>query len=176
MGWFEQLDPVHRITSINQRQAQVDADGRVRIVIAQQDPGGPNWLDTSGHPEGLLTFRWFWPRSDPSPRRVSCGAWKSPRSARGLPERLRGGPPGEIRARIAASGVALPVLRGADELEAAPEARVGHRDQRGPDPADRGGGALPLDRDALLAEARARLGLSDGGMADSGTRSFRPTR
>jgi hypothetical protein len=67
MGWYEQPDPVHRISSINQQQAHVDADGRVRFVVSSVDPGCPNWLDTAGHPEGLLTFRWFWPKSDPSP-------------------------------------------------------------------------------------------------------------
>ena len=68
LGWFEQVDPIHRITSLNQRQAKVDADGRVRVVLAHDDPGVPNWLDSGGHRDGLLTFRWFWPRSDPSPR------------------------------------------------------------------------------------------------------------
>ena len=66
-GWFEQVDPVHRITSINQRQAQPSSDGRVRLVVSHSDPGVPNWLDVAGHPEGLLTFRWFWPKSDPTP-------------------------------------------------------------------------------------------------------------
>lgn len=67
MGWYEQPDPVHRISSINQHQAHVDRDGRARFVVAARDPGCPNWLDTAEHPEGLLTFRWFWPKSDPSP-------------------------------------------------------------------------------------------------------------
>lgn len=67
MGWYEQPDPVHRISSINQHQAHVDADGRVRFVVSRADPGCPNWLDTAGHPEGLLTLRWFWPNSDPTP-------------------------------------------------------------------------------------------------------------
>lgn len=67
MGWYEQPDPVHRISSINQHQARIDADGRARFVVAARDPGCPNWLDTADHPEGLLTFRWFWPKTDPSP-------------------------------------------------------------------------------------------------------------
>ena len=67
LGWFEPVDPVHRITSINQSQAHVDSDGRLRMVVAHADPGAPNWLDTGGHRQGLLTLRWFWPRSDPSP-------------------------------------------------------------------------------------------------------------
>jgi len=67
LSWFEQVDPVHRISSINQRQAHIGSDGRVRLVVAHQDPGVPNWLDTGGRAEGLLTYRWFWPNADPSP-------------------------------------------------------------------------------------------------------------
>ena len=55
------------ISSINQHQAVRSSDGRVRLVVAHGDPGVPNWLDTGGHAIGLLTFRWFWPNSDPSP-------------------------------------------------------------------------------------------------------------
>ncbi len=66
LGWFEPVDPVHRITSLNQHQAHVDGDGRVRFVLAHEDPGVPNWLDVGGHREGLLTYRWFWPESDPN--------------------------------------------------------------------------------------------------------------
>jgi len=67
MGWFEQPEPVHRITTINHDQAHVDSDGRVRFVVSRDDPGCRNWLDTADHPEGLLTFRWFWPKADPRP-------------------------------------------------------------------------------------------------------------
>jgi len=67
MGWFEQVDPIHRITSINQHQAVPSADGNLRFVLAHADPGVPNWLDTAGHGDGLLTYRWFWPEMDPTP-------------------------------------------------------------------------------------------------------------
>ena len=67
MGWFEQVDPIHRITSINQHQAIRSGDGQIRFVLAHEDPGVPNWLDTAGHRDGLLTYRWFWPESDPTP-------------------------------------------------------------------------------------------------------------
>lgn len=67
LGWFEQVDPIQRITSINQHQAIPGQDGRVRFVIAHADPGVPNWLDTAEHRDGLLTYRWFWPESDPTP-------------------------------------------------------------------------------------------------------------
>ena len=43
-------------------------DGRLRVVVAHQDPGVPNWLDTEGRREALLTLRWFWPTGDaPAP-------------------------------------------------------------------------------------------------------------
>lgn len=67
MGWFEQVDPIHRITSINQHQATASPDGLIRFVLSHEDPGVANWLDTAGHAEGLLTYRWFWPERDPSP-------------------------------------------------------------------------------------------------------------
>lgn len=74
MGWFEQVDPVHRISSINQSQAVLSEDGRLRLVVAHDDPGVPNWLDTGGRRTGLLTFRFFWPEEEPHPttRIVSC--------------------------------------------------------------------------------------------------------
>ena len=68
LAWFEQVDPIHRVTSINQHQAVLSSDGLVRFVLAHEDPGVPNWLDTGDHEKGLLTYRWFWPESDPSPR------------------------------------------------------------------------------------------------------------
>ena len=68
LGWFEQVDPVHRISSINQEQASISPDGRLRLVLAHQDPGVPNWLDSGGHRDGLMTFRFFWPEEEPQPR------------------------------------------------------------------------------------------------------------
>jgi hypothetical protein len=67
LGWFELFDLDDRITSRNQHQFWIGADGRLRCVIAADDPGVPNWLDTGGRPEGLAMFRWFWPNSTPSP-------------------------------------------------------------------------------------------------------------
>jgi hypothetical protein len=67
LGWFEAVDWIHRITSINQNQVFIGSDGRARFVIAHEDPGVPNWLDTAQHRNGLCTYRWFWPESDPTP-------------------------------------------------------------------------------------------------------------
>lgn len=66
MGWFEPVDAIDRITSINQHQAAPSSDGKIRLVLAHSDPGVPNWLDVGSHHSGLLTYRWFWPKSDPT--------------------------------------------------------------------------------------------------------------
>jgi hypothetical protein len=63
LGWFELVDLAERQSTLNHTQAGVDADGRVRVVVAHADPGVPNWLDTGGRAAGLLTLRWFWPSS-----------------------------------------------------------------------------------------------------------------
>ena len=39
-------------------QSERDPDGAIRWVIAHRDPGVPNWLDTTGHPEGFMAPRW----------------------------------------------------------------------------------------------------------------------
>ena len=56
--WWESLDYAARHTSLNDHQAVVDDDGVFRAVVAHQDPGVANWLDTMGHTKGPLLFRW----------------------------------------------------------------------------------------------------------------------
>jgi hypothetical protein len=56
--------------TINGAQAQLEPDGSWRLVVADRDPGMPNWVHTQGHPRGLLWFRWFLP--DGVPERPRC--------------------------------------------------------------------------------------------------------
>ncbi len=60
-------DFANRQTSLNLVQAAVDDDGRVRLVVAAEDPGVPNWIDTEGRPEGMLVYRSIGTRSRPVP-------------------------------------------------------------------------------------------------------------
>ena len=59
MGWFEPFDYANRTTSLNHTQGRLSDDGRFRAVLAHDDPGVPNWLDTEGRPEGMVTHRWI---------------------------------------------------------------------------------------------------------------------
>ena len=56
-----------RQTSINGHQAVLDRDDRFRAVIAHRDPGVPNWLDTGSHHIGLISGRYYEPKSIPIP-------------------------------------------------------------------------------------------------------------
>jgi hypothetical protein len=55
--WFEALEWANRQTSLSGGQARLGADDRYHYVIAARDPGVPNWLDTTGLPEGLFFIR-----------------------------------------------------------------------------------------------------------------------
>ena len=59
LAWFESLDFANRTTSLNHTQTRVDADGRMRFVVSVDDPGVPNWLDTGGRSDVMLTYRWI---------------------------------------------------------------------------------------------------------------------
>lgn len=65
--WLQSLDFVTRITSRNARQARVDDDGVIRLVLSHTDPGVPNWLDVTGHPRGGMLFRAALVTSAPQP-------------------------------------------------------------------------------------------------------------
>jgi len=56
--WYISLDYLHHQTSLNGHQAQVDPDGLIRIVVAEQNPGVANWVERLGHDRGYLQFRW----------------------------------------------------------------------------------------------------------------------
>jgi hypothetical protein len=57
--WWESMDFARRQTSLNGRQARLDADGVFRGVIAHADPGVPNWLDPAGCERGTLAIRFL---------------------------------------------------------------------------------------------------------------------
>ncbi len=56
--WMESLDYANHQSSLNGHQARVDADGVIRAVVTQSDPGVPKWLDPDGHHQGSMIYRW----------------------------------------------------------------------------------------------------------------------
>lgn len=66
MMW-NSIDWINRQSSLNGGQARIDADGKFRAVIARNDPGVPNWLDTGGNYEGAIMLRWTEASSGPAP-------------------------------------------------------------------------------------------------------------
>ncbi len=55
--WLETIHYGRHQSSLNGHQAVVDPDGMVRFVLAAQDPGVANWLDTAGHSNGAMLLR-----------------------------------------------------------------------------------------------------------------------
>ena len=56
--WYISLDYINHQTSLNGVQAQADPDGKIRMVVADGNPGVTNWVETLGHRKGFLQFRW----------------------------------------------------------------------------------------------------------------------
>jgi hypothetical protein len=62
--WNRQMqtfDYLRHPISLNRAQTVFDSDGSFRVVIADKDPGVPNWLDTEGRPFGLIFWRYMLP-------------------------------------------------------------------------------------------------------------------
>jgi hypothetical protein len=64
---WNSVDWMNRQSSLNGGQARIDDDGKFRAVIALDDPGVPNWLDTGGSREGAIMLRWTEASSGPAP-------------------------------------------------------------------------------------------------------------
>jgi len=63
LPWGDCADFKNTITSLNFTQLHRDADGAVRVVIAHDDPGVQNWLNTQKQRNGVMWCRWFWSRT-----------------------------------------------------------------------------------------------------------------
>lgn len=66
--WMESLDYRYFTIHVNKHTAQYRADGSVQIVVAHQDPGVANWINTVGHDCGAMSFRWIRAKAHPQPQ------------------------------------------------------------------------------------------------------------
>jgi hypothetical protein len=64
---FNAIEYIYRQSSLNGHTARIDSDGKFRAVIAKEDPGVPNWLDTAGYLQGTVIGRWTACDSAPIP-------------------------------------------------------------------------------------------------------------
>ena len=78
--WMESLDYRYFRVHVNKHTARYEPDGSVRIVVAHEDPGLPNWIQTLGHDRGTMCFRWIRAAAHPRPAtRVVALASLAPR-------------------------------------------------------------------------------------------------
>lgn len=85
-GWFASGDYANKLTSLNMKQAHREADGQVWIVVAHQDPGLHNWIDTEGRQTSLLTHRWL---NSEEVQGLSSSVVKFPELSEHLPTAVR---------------------------------------------------------------------------------------
>jgi Protein of unknown function (DUF1214) len=62
--YLQTYDYVHRTVSRNRANTVLEPDGSFRMVIAHEDPGVPNWIDTERRSFGMVFWRFFVPEGD----------------------------------------------------------------------------------------------------------------
>jgi hypothetical protein len=63
---MQTLEYQFRSSSLNTEQIVFEPDGSYMIVIAAEDPGMANWLDTGGHRTGTIFWRYLLPETNPT--------------------------------------------------------------------------------------------------------------
>lgn len=67
--WWIAHDASRRSGAYNQSQTRDNRDGSTTFVVAAQDPGVANWLDTGGLHSGIVQVRWQGAGADAAPPR-----------------------------------------------------------------------------------------------------------
>jgi hypothetical protein len=65
--YLQTFDYAHRPVSRNRANTTLEPDGSFRMVIAHDDPGVANWIDTEGRPFGMVFWRFFMPEGEIRP-------------------------------------------------------------------------------------------------------------
>jgi hypothetical protein len=55
--FFNSMDYLYRPVSYTPARTKMDGDGKIRLILCQDDPGYHNWMDTQGFERGNLTYR-----------------------------------------------------------------------------------------------------------------------
>ncbi len=70
--WMESLDYRYHNICINKASARPEPDGSVKILVSHHDPGHPNWIETCGHQEGTMCWRWYRLKEGAEPVEPDC--------------------------------------------------------------------------------------------------------
>jgi hypothetical protein len=70
--WMESLDYRYFNICINKAGAEYEADGSVKVIVAHENPGHPNWIETCGHQEGTMCWRWYRLKPDAEQVEPNC--------------------------------------------------------------------------------------------------------
>jgi hypothetical protein len=62
--FLQTFDYAHRPAGRNRANTTLEPDGSFKLVLAHDDPGVPNWIDTEGRPFGMMFFRFFLPEEE----------------------------------------------------------------------------------------------------------------
>ena len=57
--WMESLDYRYFNVCVSKGTADYEADGSLKVVVSHKNMGVDNWLDTCGHFEGTMCWRWY---------------------------------------------------------------------------------------------------------------------
>jgi hypothetical protein len=70
--WMESLDYRYFNICINRASAIPEKDGSLKVIVAHADPGHPNWIETCGHQEGTMCWRWYRLKDGAKPVEPAC--------------------------------------------------------------------------------------------------------
>ncbi len=65
-SFMQSYDFANRQISLNRNQVEYEEDGSFKMVVAHNDPGVPNWLDTEGRGRGNIYWRFIFPTETPT--------------------------------------------------------------------------------------------------------------
>jgi len=74
--WMESLDYRYFTISTNKAGAKYEADGSLKVIVSHENPGHPNWIDTCGHSEGTMCWRWYRLKEGAAPVEPACSVVK----------------------------------------------------------------------------------------------------
>lgn len=80
--WMESLDYRYHDICLNKHRGQLDANGGITVILSARDPRLSNWLETAGHRNGTMCWRWVGagqlaPSAHPRTRVVKLEALKA---------------------------------------------------------------------------------------------------